>query len=1131
MVYDWPTGNVLERWKPEQLAAATTKTTYTYDSYKLYVETETNEKGHAVDTLHDYGTGAVVSVRGPNIAGCAPTCTGPLKEEHNTKVDAWGRPTSSEVTLSQDGGTYTLVTTATMSYNDNPVLSGTLVPTSMTSAKLIEVGGTQWTQDQADYDGNGRLLRTTQFANGAAAANAVTSYTYGNEGKLISVSTPDPTANDTSVVTTLYDFDSLGRPTKIRLPDHTDPLQRSAVLMAYDGASSTTTEILRAADGVPAVKLSTVDAFGRLSTVSEQRTAGATPTWSVTTLTYDGNDNVATITDPENLVTTMLHDWAGRRLQIGRDGKVWLYQYNRNGNMISEQVPGANPDGTDVLKFTNTTVYDDLDRMTSRVIGSRTLSTADQALFGTRSYTYTWDLGGNRIGRIRYASASAPSAATPSVSFSYAYDAQGNRTGTVQGITIAGFPYLERNFTQTFTPNFGPARTYFYDWMPGGTVATQARNFYDARGLPLRVDVSGLTGSAVQQVAVQTRNVAGVVTKRRTDQLAAVGAMTFVESNWVYDKLGRPLSQTIARNAAGATVQVAKQQLAYFGNSDPKQLVHTLGVSNTKTFTFSYDPRHQLTGVTTSGAAFTGGYTFGNAGRLSQANVAANVALPGSDVKQRNVNYVYGTGGVNGVDKEAVTALTNVSGGAAFASYLYDAAGNQTKRTYAAGNMSWDYVYDGEDQLRRVTKRTGTTVNGSEEYWYDENGGRLAIVYRDPAGLKIGLRWFIGGTEAYYTASGTGNNLATLTKAYTHPTLGTPVARVERTPTAVKIEYQFHGLGSNTLAAVGSDGVVNASFMYAPYGEVVEATDAGSGVGNGKDAHRRRVTDKYVDEIGGLMYYGARYYDGVLLGWTQSDPLYRLLPDIAGTAPRRGLLYQYVMANPVRYIDPDGRGVFSWIKKFTKAAIDIAVVAPAKFAYHVGNGDVGSRLGSSLYDLVHSDAADIKSALDTLPGDAYDAARSASKKIVSKIASGDPEALGGLAGFLITASVGSPELSVAEDGTANIVYRGLAATDNPAAGLVARAPNATNTVASHVAGKIESQWISTTRSLEVATSRYGMNGVVAVDLSKVSSRVVDLSGGISGMSSTSMLSRWAVKSKEVLIQRAIPAEAIRTVKP
>jgi hypothetical protein len=38
------------------------------------------------------------------------------------------------------------------------------------------------------------------------------------------------------------------------------------------------------------------------------------------------------------------------------------------------------------------------------------------------------------------------------------------------------------------------------------------------------------------------------------------------------------------------------------------------------------------------------------------------------------------------------------------------------------------------------------------------------------------------------------------------------------------IENQFHGLGSNTIAAVSSEGVVNASFAYAPYGEVIEST-------------------------------------------------------------------------------------------------------------------------------------------------------------------------------------------------------------------------------------------------------------------------------------------------------------------
>lgn len=65
------------------------------------------------------------------------------------------------------------------------------------------------------------------------------------------------------------------------------------------------------------------------------------------------------------------------------------------------------------------------------------------------------------------------------------------------------------------------------------------------------------------------------------------------------------------------------------------------------------------------------------------------------------------------------------------------------------------------------------------------------------------------------------------------------------------------------------------------------------------------------------------------------------------------------------------------------------------------------------------------------------------------------------------------------------VYRGLAAGENAAAGLVARAPEAGNSIVSHVAGQWASQWISSTKSLEVATSRFGQNGVVAIDLSKV----------------------------------------------
>ncbi len=277
-------------------------------------------------------------------------------------------------------------------------------------------------------------------------------------------------------------------------------------------------------------------------------------------------------------------------------------------------------------------------------------------------------------------------------------------------------------------------------------------------------------------------------------------------------------------------------------------------------------------------------------------------ALPnGNDVQPRNVNYVYG-----GPDPEQVTALTNVSNGAAYASYVYDAAGNQSQRVM--GGVAWDYLYVGEDWLRRVTKRSVVTpptvpvVYGIEEYWYDENGARVGVLKRNGSGVVQELIWFIGDTQAHYSAAGA------VTKAYSHLSLGTPVARVERNgsaTTATNVEYQFHGMASNTLAAVATDGTVNANVVYAPYGEVLEAQE-GAGSVFGLAGHRRRFNDKYVDEIGGLGYYGARYYDNVLIGWTQADPKYRVAPDAAWTEPRRASLYAFVMGNPVRYEDPDG---------------------------------------------------------------------------------------------------------------------------------------------------------------------------------------------------------------------------------
>ena len=141
-------------------------------------------------------------------------------------------------------------------------------------------------------------------------------------------------------------------------------------------------------------------------------------------------------------------------------------------------------------------------------------------------------------------------------------------------------------------------------------------------------------------------------------------------------------------------------------------------------------------------------------------------------------------------------------------------------------------------------------------------------------------------------------------------------------------------------------------------------------------------------------------------------------------------------------------------------------------------------------------------------------------------ASGIALLLGGPAAGVMRAPGVRPTTLVSE----NVVYRGLAPGENPSQGLIARAPGVGNNVSSHVAGARSSQWISTTKSLNLAVTRYGQHGVVRINLAKVNGTVVDISKGIPGLPPNFMLSRWAINSQEVLILNRAPANAITVIR-
>ncbi|MGE0402087.1 MAG: RHS repeat-associated core domain-containing protein [Kofleriaceae bacterium] len=869
-----------------------------YDSRQLFVSAVNNEYyDHHYEYDYEYGTGATLATRGPLWAWCAtyqtPFCPSPpppgfmVRNETRHRVDGLGRVIAKFESVNNDFNLYDykLKQTEIHSYVD---AATSTTPTSATHQTAIDETGVQirYRSETTQFDGHGRPIKTTV----AAPIAHVTAYSYRADGTLQSVSVPDPTKNDASLVTYTYGFDTVGRPTSIRRPDSTTAANQSGVNIAYNGLTSTTTEVVGSAGGKTGETQTINDRFGRLQFVKEKT---GTNIYATTTYSYDAADNVATIVDPQGVTTTLVHDLAGRRTDITRAGRTWHYGYDGNDNLTSVRTPCT---GLACAKYVTTYNYDPLNRETTRIIAPRELSTPDRELFVADSELRFWDYGANARDRVAQWFSYAPSSTETRLLNWFNYDPRGSVLMQTQRFKNAGLPLMTRDVMHDYHLSGLPYITRYREQNGEWPVK---RTSYDGRGLTSSIEVSFDRGVTYpNQPTVQTRNVAGLVTKRRTNVTS--GPMSFVESNWTYDKLGRVTNQTVQKS--GPT-QVARQALTYFGNDDVKTLQHFLGATS-RTFSYTYDLRHQITGAIENDASyFKGGYQYGAAGRLTRVRHDRTATPPGADPRLvRYVNYVYG-----GTDPEQVTALTNVSNGSTYATYTYDDAGNQTTRAYPATNELFEYTYDGQDQLRRVVRKVSGVVQGSEEYWYGMDGNRTQVLKRDAAGNKTELIWFIEDVEAHYQVNVDGTT--TLTKTYAHVSDGTPIARIERTgpdPATNKIEYQFHGLANNTLAAVAQNGTINASFSYAPFGELLESTNAG-GSTQGTTAHKRRSNDKYEDDLGALTYYGARYYDKTLIGWTQSDPLYRFAPDSGWVKPRAANLYMFSLNNSSRYIDPDGQ--------------------------------------------------------------------------------------------------------------------------------------------------------------------------------------------------------------------------------
>jgi RHS repeat-associated protein len=903
--FDLATGNVLTVTAPSGLV-----TTTTYDSSKLFPATVTpllfgpNPPNLTVAFTHDVHTGNVTRQEGPAQPG-KPTL--PVVE---TTYDGEGRVT--QLRRSFDWQTWYVTDTAkTITYFDH---LGDPLPHRVHVEELINQSQQTWIRRDTTIDGLGRpIAESVQLDSGVAT----TSYDYDPAGNLVSVALPSPTGTGTAEYS--YDYDALGR---VLLAEQ--PGTPGTWSFEYDGGRVIRTQ--NAPDGSAASQaILDSDAFGRLSFVTELR-PGQTPSEAIWGYTYDPNDNMKGIVDADQIATAMTHDFVGHRKTVTRQDtagtpRVWEYDYDLAGNLVSELMPF---DGAfNIADFMSTWAYDELGRVTSHRTASRGMTSPEisryfpgpSALF--TYHTYDQSGHGSGIGRLTHVE-------LPFGTIDYDYTVEGRVSNEERAFTVApgGVPLSDtRSYNVTYNALGQPVRIRHADTnsQPGDAGApTVTRTIYDARGLPLDVnrlvDVSGTTTTTL--LARVTRNAAGVPIERYSafDQGQA----------WAYDALGRvtshgirsctagPVAISVSRTCAQSGMTVGGETIAYYDSGDVESIQDPF---TGKTITYSFDAQHQLVNaITTVGEPFyQADLSYTPAGRVRTARVTSS----GPGVSQRDVRHEYAPADPPNdppADPHAVRRLVDQTSQNTIGVLDYDPTGNLVGKTWTpsgapANNQDHDFIYDGDNQLREAInhKQSGEV---SEVYFYDHAGQRMLAYTSADGSTPARLRLWFGQTEIEYSVA---TSPIAPTKTDVFASLGAmPVARIHRgsitAPVNAEVNLLYSGVLGSLLTVVGTpptpdpvNHALLARYSYGPFGELLASGE------DDADQFHRLFNGKEHDQLTSLSYYGYRFYDRLTLTWTQADPLYRFVPDLAWDEPRRANLYSFSLNNPLRYIDPDGR--------------------------------------------------------------------------------------------------------------------------------------------------------------------------------------------------------------------------------
>jgi len=707
------------------------------------------------------------------------------------------------------------------------------------------IGG--FTTNYNTYDGMGRLTKVTSPRGGVTQAtynfrgqvtsttdplNQVSGVTYNGNGYPTVATNPDSSTiqfgydaedNQTSITDELNNVSTATYDNDNRLTGETD-----ADGVSYSLVLSPTGKVLQVKnDAGQTISTATYDANDNLATIADALS-------NTTTLAYDKEDHVTGITRPDTKQTTITRDALGRATTVNRFGRVANTAYTPTGKVstISLASPSATPItlGYDVddEKTSETTA---LGKVVSQQLNSRWLPSQINNNGAVTNLTYDAD------GNIATASDTVGT-------ITYTTDILGRITGTSEvrnGVTnTSSTSYNWRNEPTSYTDWNGQVVGYTYNARGDKTQITYPGNkqviytYTPAGRLQTVTDwnsnVTTYTYDGEGRLSTKSRP-NGITESRsydlnnRVTQIKELQGSTIITSLDIeYNAIGKIAKETYYPAPAGT--------LDSSGN--PTTILEKV---------YSYLDTGELVGVSVNGSVFT--YT------SDQRANPTNLGIVSNQTWLANWSDTITVNGDNEATDWNGTSITRNAQGTMTAGPTGISTVSNKSFTVNARQQITDNgrIYDSRAEL---VGQTGIT------YLVDAYGDRLTKTD------TTGTTYYIYGDGLEYAITPSGNEY-----------------------------YHYDNRGSVT-AKTDATGTITGAWTYEPFGVILSTTGTSDFLFLGKFGCT-------AESDLGVFKLGARYYAPNLRQFLSMDSVIG-----SGSEPNSLNRYVYCMGDPINFVDPSG---------------------------------------------------------------------------------------------------------------------------------------------------------------------------------------------------------------------------------